>query len=228
MTRLKTTCVALAACLLGAGPLCAAPPDAATTRIQAEWVLARLARPAPMRTAFVELRGSALLKAPLRIEGEYQRPREDTLVREVRVPYAETTTIVTGKSGAGEVRIARAGKSPRTFPLSRAPELGGLQASFGALLAGDRARLEQHYRIAADGTRGRWMLTLTPKQAALAATLRSIVLRGRGAELRCIETQPAHGEMQRTLLAGAARAAADIADAGQLLALCHGNGVIAR
>ena len=177
-----------------------------------------------MRTGFVELRGSPLLKAPLRIEGEYQRPREDTLVREVRIPYAETTTIVSGKSGAGEVRIARAGKSLRTFPLSRAPELGGLQASFGALLSGDRALLQQHYRIAADGTRERWTLVLTPKQVALAATLRSVVLRGRGAELRCIETQPVKGDLQRTLLAGAARAAGGITDAVALLALCRGNG----
>jgi len=212
------------ACLLVAGPLSAAPPDAATTRVEADWVLARLARPAPMRTGFVELRGSPLLKAPLRIEGEYQRPREGTLVREVRVPYVETTTIVTGKSGASEVQIARAGKSPRTFSLSRAPELGGLQASFGALLSGDRALLEQHYRIAVDGTRERWILVLTPKQAALAATLRSVVLRGRGAELRCIETQPAKGDLQRTLLAGAARSAAGITDAGTLRALCQGNG----
>lgn len=206
------------ACLLATGPLCAAPPDTATTRVEAGWVLARLARPAPMRTGFVELRGSPLLKAPLRIEGEYQRPREGTLVREVRVPYAETTTI-----RAGEVQIARAGKSPRTFSLARAPELGGLQASFGALLSGDRALLEQHYRIAVDGTRERWTMVLTPKQPALAATLRSVVLRGRGAELRCIETRPVKGDLQRTLLAGAARAAAGITDAGALAVLCHGR-----
>ena len=224
MTRLKTTCAALLACLFVTGPISAAPPDASASRVEADWILARLARPAPMRTGFVELRGSPLLKAPLRIEGEYQRPREDTLVREVRMPYAETTTIVSGKSGAGEVRIARAGKSLRTFPLSRAPELGGLQASFGALLSGDRALLEQHYRIAADGTRERWTLVLTPKQAALAATLRSVVLRGRGAELRCIETRPVKGDLQRTLLAGAARAAAGITDAVALTALCQGNG----
>ena len=37
--------------------------------VAADWVLAKLARPAPMRTAFVELRGSRLLKAPLRLEG---------------------------------------------------------------------------------------------------------------------------------------------------------------
>jgi len=210
------------AALLVAAPLAAAPPDSGATRVEADWVLARLARPAPMRTGFVELRGSALLKKPLRIEGEYQRPRADTLVREVRVPYAETTTIVSGQSGAGQVQITRAGKSPRTFPLSRAPELGGLQASFGALLSGDRALLEQHYRIAAAGTRGDWTLTLTPKQAALAAKLRAIVLHGRGAELRCIESRPTSGDTQTTLLAGAARAADNIASAADLLALCNG------
>jgi hypothetical protein len=223
MTRPTTLCLTLAACLLAVAPLCAVPSEAATPRVETDWVLARLARPAPMRTTFVELRGSALLKSPLRIEGEYQRPDKDTLVREVRVPYAETTTI-----RAGEVKLVRAGRSPRTFSLSRAPELGGLQASFGALLAGDRKLLEQHYRIASDGTRERWTLTLTPKQAALATKLRSVVLRGRGAELRCIETQPVKGDLQRTLLAGAARAADDVADPARLVALCQGNGVGTR
>ena len=82
---------------------CAAAPDAATgPRADAGWILQKLARPAPMRTAFVELRGSAMLKAPLRIEGEYRRPDNDTLVREVRVPYVETTTL-----RKGEATIAR-------------------------------------------------------------------------------------------------------------------------
>lgn len=211
--------MALLACLLAAGPTSAAPPDSTASRVEADWVLAKLARPVPMRTGFVELRGSPLLKAPLRIEGEYRRPSEGTLVREVRVPYAETTTI-----RAGEVQIARGGKTPRTFSLSRAPELGGLQASFGALLSGDRVLLERHYAIAVNGTRGHWVMTLTPKSAELAATLRSVVLHGRGAELRCIETQPAKGDLQRTLLAGAARSAAGIADAGALVALCQGSG----
>lgn len=175
----------------------------------------------PDRTAFVELRGSALLKAPLRIEGEYRRPREDVLVREVRAPYAETTTIDTG--AAARVTLVRAGKPPRTFALSRVPELASLQTSFGALLAGDRAAIERHYRLAADGTRQQWRLRLRPKDAALAATLREVVLYGRGAELRCIETLPLQGEPQRTLVAGAAQAAAGVQDSGALAALCrHG------
>src|SRR3546814_5464764 len=69
--------------------------------IDSDWVLKILARPAPMRTNFVELRASRLLKEPLRLSGEYQRPDEDTLVRQVRVPYVETTTITTDATGAG-------------------------------------------------------------------------------------------------------------------------------
>jgi hypothetical protein len=206
----------LAATLLASTAALCAAPEAATS-VDAGWILTKLARPAPMRTGFVELRDSKLLKAPLRIAGEYRRPDAGTLVREVRTPYAETTTI-----RAGEVSIARAGKSPRSFALSRAPELAGLQPCFGALLSGARKQLEQHSALASEGIRERWTLVLTPKDAAMAAKVRAIALYGRGAELRCIETRPAgDGEVQRTLLAGAAREAADVATGTALAALCH-------
>jgi hypothetical protein len=194
----------------------AADPGSA---VDADWVLHTLARPAPMRTNFLEFRDSPLLKAPLRISGEYQRPDESTLVREVRTPYVETTTL-----HDGQATIARAGKAPRTFSLSRVPELAGLQASFGAMLSGDRALLERYYRVGIDGTRRQWTMVLTPKQATLAATVRDITLYGRGAELRCIETHPAKGkQVQRTLLAGAAREAGDMATSAPLTALCRGT-----
>jgi hypothetical protein len=205
--------------LASTGGWCAAPD--AGTPVDADWILSKLARPAPMRTGFVEVRDSKLLKAPLRISGEYSRPDGNTLVREVRAPYAETTTIVSGKAG-GEVTIARAGHAPRKFQLSRVPELGGLQSSFGALLSGDRNLLEQHYRITSAGSRERWTLTLVPTDAQFAAKVRDITLYGRGAELRCIETNPAKGvEVQRTLLAGAAREAAGAGTGPGLAALCR-------
>jgi hypothetical protein len=105
--------------------------------------------------------------------------------------------------------------------LSRSPELQGLQASFGALLSGDRAELERHYTIAAQGTHGAWTLALVPRDRTLAAKVRDIHLHGRGAELRCIETRPVKGDLQRTLLAGAARDARGITDAAALAALCQ-------
>jgi hypothetical protein len=172
-----------------------------------------------MRTSFVEFRDSPLLKAPLRLSGEYQRPDERTLVREVRAPYVETTTLQ-----SGQATIARAGRTPRRFSLSRAPELADLQASFGAMLSGDREALERYYRVQSAGTRGQWTLTLAPKEAALAARVRDVVLYGRGAELRCIETHPAKGsEIQRTLLASAARDADALTEPQALIALCHGG-----
>lgn len=184
--------------------------------VEAGWILERVARPAPTRTPFVELRGSSLLKAPLRVSGEYVRPDEDTLVRRVQAPYAETTTI-----RGGTIEIARAGQSPRRFALSRAPELAGLQAGFGALLAGDRDTIERHYRIATEGSTQAWTMRLTPTDPALAAKLRSIVLHGRGSEMRCIETRPVQGEVQRTLVARAAQSASGVDDAAALAALCR-------
>lgn len=208
----------------GARPAATQAPEAGGnavgTRADTAWVLEKLARPAPMRTSFVELRSSRLLKEPLRLAGEYRRPDADTLVREVRTPYAETTTIATG-AGAAQATIERGGRS-RSFSLDRVPELANLQASFGALLAGDRAALERHYAIATRGTRTRWVMALVPKREALAGQVREIVLHGRGSELRCIETVPAgEGATQRTLLATAARAVEAGADAATITAACR-------
>lgn len=184
--------------------------------VDADWILQKLARPAPVSTAFLELRGSATLKAPLRIEGQYQRPDQDTLVREVRSPYVETATLRNG-----EAIIVRAGKAPRRFALSRVPELAGLQSSFGALLAGDRVLLEKHYRLTPQGTRQQWTLVLAPLDAQMKRGVRDITLYGRGAELRCIETRPFKGDLQRTLLAGAANEAAKVGSADALAGLCR-------
>lgn len=219
--KLRRSLWTLPLLLATALPLTAA--DAPAAPVAADWILARLARPAPMSTAFVELRGSPLLKAPLRVSGEYRRAQDGTLVREVRAPYAETTTIVSGGANGGDVVIARAGKPPRRFALSRAPELVALQASFGALLTGDRDALERHYRVDATGLRERWAMTLTPKHADLAKQVEGVTLYGRGAELRCIETQLPKQPVQRTLLAGAAHAAGAVVDADALAALCHGR-----
>ncbi len=187
--------------------------------VDAAWILRQLAQPAPSQTGFVELRGSALLKEPLRVEGQYRRPDNSTLVREVRSPYAETTTIA-----GGQVSIERSGKPPRVFSLQRVPELADLQASFGAMLAGDLAALERNYRLQPSGSAQHWQLALTPKAEALARRVRAVTLHGNGKELRCIETQPAKGDLQRTLLGSAANAATDVRQAEALAALCQSGG----
>jgi len=166
-------------------------------------VLRALARPAPSATAFVEIRGSALLKQPLQIGGEYRRPDADTLVREVRTPYRETTTIA-----HGQAVIAREGKPEQRYALDRVPELAGIQSSFGALLDGDAQALQRQYQVTAQGSARHWQLQLQPRDPALLKRVRAIRLYGDDGELRCIVTEPARGELQRTVLGAAAQAVA--------------------
>lgn len=186
--------------------------------IDSDWILAKLAHAGPTRTAFVEVRSSPLLKNPLRVSGEYRHPDVDTLVREVRAPYQETTTIHDGKAS-----IQR-GSSTRTFALSRAPQLATLQTSFGALLRGDRQQLQSAFALDTSGVREKWKMVLTPKDAALAKQVRDITLFGRGSELRCIETRLGKSdEVQRTLLASAAASAGNATADTALQAICHGE-----
>ena len=170
------------------------PPDPAA-------LLRTLARPAPSATAFVEIRGSALLKQPLRISGQYRRPDRDTLVREVRAPYRETTTLA-----GGQAVIEREGKPQQRYSLERVPELAGIQSSFGALLDGDAQALQRQYDVSAQGTPQHWQLSLQPRDPALRKRVLAVKLYGDDGELRCIATQPARGEIQRTVLGAAAQA----------------------
>lgn len=207
--------LALLLALASALPAPAAAEQAPAT-VEAGWILERLVRPAPSRTPFVELRHSRLLRTPLRLAGEYRRPAAGTLVREVRVPYRETTTL----EGGGAL-IEREGRAPRRVQLDGAPELAGLGGSFEALLAGDREVLEREFELRAEGSRGAWTLHLVPRDPAL-RELGTLVLKGRGSELRCIEADGGDGgEPQRTLLSGAAVDARGVDAAGALAALCH-------
>ena len=62
---------------------------------------------------------------------------------------------------------------------------------------------------------------LAPIAAQLQASVRDITLYGRGAELRCIETRPLKGDLQRTLLADAAHEAAAVTTSQALATLCR-------
>lgn len=194
----------------------AAAPEPLADRVDA--LLATLKRPTPTETAFVELRESALLDRPLRLEGRLRHPDAATLVREVVRPYRERTTI-----RAERVEIARDGQPPRRFSLERAPELAGLLASFRALLGGDRALLEQHYALALESGAAAWTLRLMPRDPALARRVARIVLHGPTGELECMEFSQADSGGSMLLLGAKAEAAAKIEDAAKLHALCRSS-----
>ncbi len=149
-------------------------------------MLAKLARPAPATTPFVEVRYSKLLDQPIVVKGQLEYHEDGTLVRAVNEPFRERTEI------RGEtVTIERVGKSPRRFSLKRAPELKSMLAGFGAVLGSTRASLEQEFNLALKGDQAHWQLTMTPKSATVGKYVRDIVMQGRENEPKCVAvTQP--------------------------------------
>ena len=66
-----------------------------------------------------------------------------------------------------------------------------------------------------------WQKVTAHKAASSTGRVTAIVLRGRDAELRCIETRPKQGDAQPTLLGSAATAAAAVDSLEAAQRLCH-------
>jgi hypothetical protein len=182
-------------------------------------LVARLKRPAPAVTRYVEVRFVDLLTHPVTLHGSLEYGADGSLTKRVDSPYHETTTV-----RAGQVTLERDGKSPRRFALSRAPELAAFLESFGSLLGGDAARLAQTYEVSADGDDAHWRLTLTPRAAQLAKHLAHFRVDGAGSDARCFSVEEAGGDASIMLVEATAKAplpAVPTKDA--LSALCRGT-----
>jgi len=167
---------------LTAAPLHAADPDA-------DALLARLARPAPDSTSFVEVRYSSLLDEPILVAGHLEHRKDGSLVRSVEWPYQEVTEL------QGEnVSVARAGSKPRRFSLGRAPELRGMLTSFGAILQGDRQTLNRYFAVSATGADAHWEITLTPRVDKLKPHLSRIVVNGIEDRPQCFRLEEPDGD----------------------------------
>lgn len=167
---------------LASAPLHAADPDA-------DALLARLVRPAPDSTSFVEVRYSSLLEKPIVVSGRLEHRKDGSLVRRVEWPYAEVT-VLQGEN----VSVERAGSKPRRFALDRAPELRGMLASFGAILQGDRQMLATYFTVTARGSDARWEITLTPRVGKLRQRLSRIVVNGAGSRAQCFTLEEPDGD----------------------------------
>lgn len=174
-----------------------APPICAATSPEA--LVASLARPAPARTAFTEVRFLGMLERPLVLTGELAWLGGDRLRRSVASPYREQSDIADGT-----LRVQRDGRPPREMPLARAPELKGLLLSFQALLSGDAAALAGAFELRADGDGAHWTLHLVPRDAALRRRVGAITVDGSAREPRCLSLDEADGDATVTLLGAAA------------------------
>jgi hypothetical protein len=192
-------------------PAAPAPASSATLAL-----IAALGQPAPAHTAFAEARFMQVLDRPLVISGELAWLGGDKLQRRVDQPKAETFTIADG-----EVTQERAGKKPRHFSLSRAPQLQVLLDSFVALLSGDPAHLQQVFAISHHGDpAAQWTLNLVPRDTKVARTIAAITINGYATESRCMQMHEADGDLAVDLLGPLAAKMPAQPTRESLLALC--------
>jgi hypothetical protein len=197
-------------------PEASSAPAASSSSAQA--LITALGQPAPARTPFAEARFMQVLDRPLVVSGELAWLGGDKLQRHVIHPNDETATIADG-----EVTQQRAGKSPRHFSLSRAPQLQVLLDSFVALLSGDAGRLQQAFEIRQTGDpAAAWTLILVPRDAKVARTVASIAIDGDGKTSRCMRMQEADGDLAIDLLGPLASKMPAQPTREALLALCQG------
>jgi hypothetical protein len=174
-----------------------------------------LARTPPVSTRFVEYRFSHLMKKPLRTSGTLEYRADGVMTRKVETPFQETTDIE-----GDTVRIARAGRAPRTISLQRAPQLRVLLGSFRALLEGKLTPLASDFDITLEDHEQNWTLTLQPHDARLAKQLDRIRVFGIGDRPTCLEALEPDGDAALTLF-DAAPAGDASASREQLDQHCH-------
>jgi hypothetical protein len=167
--------------------------------VDADALIAALARTPPSSVAFAEARFSSLLLEPFVVSGELGYPAPLSLERVVSAPYRERTSL-----RGDSVTVTREGERPRTFALRRAPELRGLLTGLVGLLAGDAAAVRRSFDVVASGSADAWRLELTPNDANVTRRLTRLVATGAGAELRCFAFQNAQDGTTVMLIGAAA------------------------
>jgi len=144
-------------------------------------LMAQLAQVQTSRARYSEVKRVAVLQKPLRLSGTllYERP--------ARIEKHQTQPVKESIRVDGDwLSVEREGKT-RRIALQNAPLVAALVESLRATLAGDSAELERLFSVSVEGTRQRWTLALTPREAEIAGVVQNIVIAGSGSRLVRIE-----------------------------------------
>jgi hypothetical protein len=191
------------------------PPKTASS---AQALVAGLARTAPVRTPFSEVRFSGLLDRPLILHGELEYDGPGKLARTVDTPYQERMTIDNGAAS-----VQRGDRPVHAFALNQAPELEGFLRGFTALLGGDVEALQRDFTLSANTGNNAWHLKLTPRDERLAKRVTAIEVDGAGTSARCFRTIEADGDVNVMLVESLAAAKLPTRPTPPMIdALCRG------
>jgi hypothetical protein len=137
---------------------------------------------------FVEEHFLAVLDRPLESSGELLYDAPDRLEKRTLHPKPETLILEHG------VITAHRGRHTYVLALRDYPQIVPLIDSIRATLAGDRASLEQLFKVTLDGDLESWKLLLVPSDAAVAKTIKQIRIEGRRDAIHSVEILQADGD----------------------------------
>ena len=142
--------------------------------------------------AFTEIHEMAMLKQPVESSGELIYVAPDRLEKHTLQPKPETLILDHG------VLSAQHGRHQYTVALSEAPQVVPFVESVRATLAGDAAGLQRYFSVGFEGDVAHWRLTLLPRDAAIARSVKEIHMDGARDAIRTVEIRESDGD--RSLL----------------------------
>jgi hypothetical protein len=151
-------------------------------------VLALLAARRHGHAPFTEVHEMAMLKEPLRSSGELFYDAPDRLEKRTLTPRAESLLLDHG------ILTAQRGPHRHVLELSAYPQVVPFVESIRATLAGDAAALERYFSIDFQGELAHWTLHLTPKDPALAHTVKDITIEGERDVLHSVVIRQSDGD----------------------------------
>ena len=137
---------------------------------------------------FTEVHEMAMLKEPLRSSGELFYDAPDRLEKRTLTPRAESLLLDHG------ILTAQRGPHRHVLELSAYPQVVPFVESIRATLAGDEAALERYFSIDFQGELAHWTLHLTPKDPALAHTVKDITIEGERDVLHSVVIRQSDGD----------------------------------
>lgn len=142
---------------------------------------------------FTEQRYVQGLDLPLESSGTLSFQAPDRFARRTLQPRPESMVVEGNK-----VTLSRGGRS-RTLALDAAPEAVIAVEAVRATLTGNADTLQRYFQVQLAGDAARWTLTLVPRDASAAGSLRSVQIVGQRDDVRQVETQLSGGD--RTVMA---------------------------
>jgi len=175
------------ALFLGVGMPCALAADS-----DLEQVMSALAHRKHGHVTFVEKKYIALLERPVESSGELLYDAPDRLEKKTLKPKPESLVL------EGGTVSAQRGRRHYVLDLKQYPQIVPFIESIRATLAGDRAALEQVFKVDFTGSFDHWALGLVPLDAKLARTVKEIHIEGETDVIHSVEIREADGD--RSLL----------------------------